>query len=199
MPVLVRLARVAGVALGLAWASPMTAAGLLAGLAGMPFGARARFSDAALVFHRYPWGPGGALTLGNVILHTGASLDEPAVTYACRARGGRDQQVRLGDHERAHVLQYLALGPLFLPLYFACGGISHRNRFEQAAELVIETLDLFSLKLGQHKIEVRKNYSVKSPHIKAAHHLALKPGTNVAVLTAIEALGLDAAMPETAA
>jgi hypothetical protein len=129
-----RLGMTLGFALGLAWASPVTLAGLLAGLAGMPFGARARFSDAALVFHHYPWGPGGALTLGNVILHTGRSLDEAAVTYACRARGGRDQQVRLGDHERAHVLQYLALGPLFLPLYFACGGISHRNRFEQAAD-----------------------------------------------------------------
>jgi hypothetical protein len=40
----------------------------------------------------------------------------------------------LGDHERAHVYQYMALGPLFLPLYFLCGGISHRNRFEQAAD-----------------------------------------------------------------
>lgn len=121
-------------ALGMAWASPMSLAGLLAGLAALPFGARARVSDAALVFHRYPWGPGGALTLGNVILHTGASLDESTVTYACAARGGRDECVRLGDHERAHVYQALVLGPLFLPLYFACGGISHRNRFEQAAD-----------------------------------------------------------------
>lgn len=121
-------------ALGMAWASPMSLAGLLAGLAALPFGARVRVSDAALVFHRYPWGPGGALTLGNVILHTGASLDESTVTYACAARGGRDECVRLGDHERAHVYQALVLGPLFLPLYFACGGISHTNRFEQAAD-----------------------------------------------------------------
>lgn len=121
-------------ALGAVWASPMTVAGLLAGLAALPFGARARVSDAALVFHHFPWGPGGALTLGNVILHTGASLDESAVTYACLARGGRDECMRLGDHERAHVYQALVLGPLFLPLYFACGGISHRNRFEQAAD-----------------------------------------------------------------
>ena len=121
-------------ALGMVWASPMSLAGLLAGLVALPFGARARRSDAALVFHRYPWGRGGALTLGNVILHTGASMDEIAVTYACAARGGRDECVRLGDHERAHVYQALVLGPLFLPLYFACGGISHRNRFEQAAD-----------------------------------------------------------------
>ena len=128
------LGRQLAFALGAVWASPMTLAGLLAGLAGLPFGARARLSDAALVFHRYPWGPGGALTLGNVILHTGASMDEVTVTYACAARGGRDECVRLGDHERAHVYQALVLGPLFLPLYFACGGISHRNRFEQAAD-----------------------------------------------------------------
>jgi hypothetical protein len=47
--------------------------------------------------------------------------------------------VRLGDHERAHVYQYLALGPLFLPLYFLCGGISWRNRFEQAADRYAQT------------------------------------------------------------
>ena len=129
-----RLGHQLAFALGAVWASPMTLAGLLAGLAALPFGARARFSDAALVFHRFPWGPGGALTLGNVILHTGRSLDEVAVTYACRARGGRDECMRLGDHERAHVYQALVLGPFFLPLYFACGGISHRNRFEQAAD-----------------------------------------------------------------
>ena len=120
-------------ALGVAWASPMSLAGVIAGLAMLPFGARLAFSDWALVFHRVPLGPGGALTLGNVILHTGGSLDETALTYACRASGGKDC-VRLGDHERAHVYQYMLLGPFFLPLYFLCGGISARNRFEQAAD-----------------------------------------------------------------
>lgn len=120
--------------LGGLWTSPLTLAGLLAGIAGLAFGARVRVSDLALVFHRYPWGPGGALTLGNVILHTGDSLDEVVTSYACRADGSYRDRLRLGDHERAHVLQYLALGPLFLPLYFLCGGISHRNRFEQAAD-----------------------------------------------------------------
>lgn len=129
-----RVLRALGFALGGAWASPMSLAGLIAGLPALPFGARMAISDAALVFHRYPWGPGGALTLGNVILHTGRSLDERALSYACAARGSQDQPLRLGDHERAHVLQYLVLGPLFLPVYFACGGISHRNRFEQAAD-----------------------------------------------------------------
>jgi len=119
--------------LGALWASPLTVAGLIAGSVALAFGAKISRSDAALVFHRVPFGPGGALALGNVILHTGENLDEPALTYACRAHGGADR-VRLGDHERAHVYQYMAFGPLFLPLYFLCGGISHRNRFEQAAD-----------------------------------------------------------------
>ena len=124
--------------LGGAWASPVTLAGLIIGVIALPFGARARVSDSAIVFHHIPFGPGGALTLGNVILHTGRSMDEQVPTYACRADGGMDC-VRLGDHERAHVYQYLVLGPLFLPLYFLCGGISARNRFEQAADRYAST------------------------------------------------------------
>jgi hypothetical protein len=90
------------------------------------------------VFHRYAWGPGGALVLGQVILNTGASLDVDCITYA--TRGSVDaQRVRLADHERAHVLQYLALGPFFLPLYFLCGGISAVNRFERAADRYAST------------------------------------------------------------
>ncbi|PZO05416.1 MAG: hypothetical protein DCF27_13880 [Lysobacteraceae bacterium] len=123
-----------GWAVGLVWASPVTALGLMAGLVALPFGAKIAVSDAAVVFHRFPWGPGGAMTLGNVILHTGGSMDETTLTYACRAGLASGERVRLGDHERAHVLQYLALGPLFLPMYFACGGIHHGNRFEQAAD-----------------------------------------------------------------
>ena len=120
--------------LGIVWASPLTLLGLVAGVAGLPFGARVRVSDLALAVLDYPWGPGAALTLGNVIIATGPSLDEQCTTYACRARGETHERVRLGDHERAHVYQALALGPLFLPAYFACGGISHRNRFEQSAD-----------------------------------------------------------------
>ena len=44
-----------------------------------------------------------------------------------------------GDHERAHVYQAMALGVFFLPLYFLYGGISARNRFEQAADRYAET------------------------------------------------------------
>src|SRR5690606_23695302 len=79
-----RVARLALAILGLAWALPNTVAGLAAGLAALPFGARMRLraADLALVFDDVPWGPGGALTLGNVILHTGDSLDGDCLTYA---------------------------------------------------------------------------------------------------------------------
>lgn len=121
---------------GALWTLPNTLLGLIAGVAGIAFGAHAHFSrrDLAIVFHRWPWGPGGALTLGNTILHTGDTLDSPCVTYAHRAGHGDEPSILLADHERAHVYQYMALGPLFLPLYLVCGGISVRNRFERAAD-----------------------------------------------------------------
>jgi hypothetical protein len=122
--------------LGIAWTLPNTVLGLVAGTFGIAFGAHAhvRTRDLAIVFHDWPWGPGGALTLGNTILHTGASLDADCVTYAHRAGHLQEPSIRLADHERAHVYQYMALGPLFLPLYLLCGGISVRNRFERAAD-----------------------------------------------------------------
>jgi hypothetical protein len=122
--------------LGFAWAAPNTLIGLIAGAAGMVFGAHPhlRREEFALVFHHWPWGPGGAITLGNVILHTGGNLDTQCMTYARRAGLGDDCAIRLADHERAHVYQYMTLGPLFLPLYLLCGGISVRNRFERAAD-----------------------------------------------------------------
>ena len=119
--------------LGALWTLPNTLAGLVAGVLAMARGAKARIEHGALVFHGVPFGPGGALTLGQVILHTGETLDATALTYWCKQHGGSDC-VHIGRHERAHVYQYLALGPLFLPLYFLCGGISWRNRFEQAAD-----------------------------------------------------------------
>lgn len=128
-------------ALGMAWTLPNTVLGLVAGAVAIPFGAHAhwRGADLALVFHRWPWGPGGAITLGNVILHTGDSLDSACVTYAHRAGLCVEAPITLADHERAHVLQYMALGPLFLPLYLACGGVSVRNRFERAADRYAHT------------------------------------------------------------
>ncbi|MFC3815638.1 hypothetical protein [Lysobacter sp. GCM10012299] len=129
------------VALGAVWTLPNTLVGLFLGLAGLAFGAHMhwRRRELALVFHRWPWGPGGAITFGNVILHTGDSLDSPCVTYAHRAGHGDEPAIVLADHERAHVYQYLALGPLFLPLYLVFGGISVRNRFERAADRYART------------------------------------------------------------
>lgn len=127
--------------LGMAWTLPNTLLGLLVGVAGIAFGAHAHLSrrERAIVFHEIPWGPGGALTLGNCILHTGDTLDAPCLTYAHRAGHGEEAEILLADHERAHVYQYMALGPLFLPLYLACGGISVRNRFERAADRYART------------------------------------------------------------
>ena len=123
-------------ALGVVWALPNTVIGLLAGAFSMAAGAHAHVSrrDFAIVFHKVPWGPGGALTLGNVILHTGDTLESPCVTYAHRAGHREEPRILIGDHERAHVYQYMVLGPLFLPLYFLFGGIGVRNRFERAAD-----------------------------------------------------------------
>lgn len=127
-----RLAQV----LGAVWTSPNTLLGLLAALAGMPAGARMAWSgrDCALIVRQWPWGPGGAITLGMVILHTGATLDVPCLTYEHRAGRCEHPRVSLRDHERAHVFQYLVLGPLFLPAYLLCGGVSVRNPLERAAD-----------------------------------------------------------------
>ena len=95
-------------AAGALWTSPNTVAGLLLGALGMPLGARAHWRSD--------------------------DLDTTCCTYAHRAGLCREPQVRLCDHERAHVYQYMALGPLFLPLYLLSGGISVRNRFERAAD-----------------------------------------------------------------
>ena len=122
--------------LGALWTSPNTLLGLIAGVAGLPFGARIHCSrrDRAVVFQHWPWGPGGAITFGNVIITTSATLDVCCHTYEHRAGRCQHPTVRLGDHERAHVYQYLVLGPLFLPVYLLCGGVSVRNPLERAAD-----------------------------------------------------------------
>ncbi len=127
---------VALVLLGVLWTLPNTLLGLLVGVAGLPFGARIRWQrrELAWVVRRWPWGKGGAITLGNVIVHTGVHMDSPCQTYAQRAGHDVGPRISLTAHERAHVYQYLLFGPLFLPLYLLCGGISVRNRFERAAD-----------------------------------------------------------------
>ena len=122
-------------ALGHVWTAPNTLLGLLAGLVCMPWGARPYLAGDALAFRNVPKAR-GALTLGGVILHGDFPLAGCVPTYtACLRPAARAARVCLADHERAHVLQYLVLGPLFLPVYFVCGGISARNPFERAADL----------------------------------------------------------------
>ncbi|KAF1707871.1 hypothetical protein CSC73_11070 [Pseudoxanthomonas sacheonensis] len=122
--------------LGILWTLPNTLIGLIGGGVGLLFGASVQFSrrDSALVFHRWPWGPGGAITFGNTILHTGDTLDSECLTYEHRAGRCDHPRIKIGDHERAHVYQYMVMGPLFLPVYLACGGVSVRNPFERAAD-----------------------------------------------------------------
>ncbi|MGC1550368.1 MAG: hypothetical protein WA777_17750 [Rhodanobacter sp.] len=136
-PVWLRVAQI----LGMVWTSPNTVIGIVAGLVGMLFGAAVHWHrrECALIFCRMPFFriagvAAGALTLGNVILYTGNDLDVPCHTYAHRAGYAVELPVMLADHERAHVYQYMALGPLFLPIYLLCGGVSARNPFERAAD-----------------------------------------------------------------
>lgn len=113
---------------GKLWASPNTLAGLLLGLAGLPFGARTRVCYNAIWFLHYPIGR-GAITLGNVVLATRGWEPETA-----RAIYGVLQQV--GRHEEAHTYQYERLGPLFGPVYlFSPGAFTGRSPFERAATL----------------------------------------------------------------
>lgn len=116
------------------WTTPNTVLGILGGLSAMPYGARPYRIGCALAFRCMPRFT-GALTLGSVILHDGPSLDAKVRTYNARRRHANVRsRVSLIDHERAHVLQYLVFGPLFLPVYFLCGGVSARNPFERAAD-----------------------------------------------------------------
>jgi hypothetical protein len=119
--------------LGTLWALPITLIGAVAGLLLTLFGARVTISDSALVFSGFRYFGNGAVTLGQVILNARQDLEAQVLTYHCAAHGGNDC-VRIGSHERAHVYQYMAFGIFFLPLYFLHGGISHKNRFEQAAD-----------------------------------------------------------------
>lgn len=120
---------------GVLWTLPNTLFGLLLGGSGLLFGARLVWQRRqwALVFLDFPFGR-GALVLGNVIVCAGASLHVPCQTYATLAGCAVESCISLADHERAHVFQYMALGPLFLPLYALSGGINWRNRFERAAD-----------------------------------------------------------------
>lgn len=114
--------------LGKLWTAPNSLLGLIAGLSMVPFGARVSVGDNALRFENIPLGR-GALTLGNIVLYSHHCAPDTETT----GMYGDSRCLRIGKHEQAHTLQYQLLGPLFLPVYLCCGGISARNPFERAA------------------------------------------------------------------
>src|SRR5206468_10563987 len=125
---------------GKIWTSPNTLLGLLAGAIGLAFGARLRFQHNALVFCRYPFGRGGALVLGNVILVTESSLDVMVTSYRTRCNPppvecrSTCDDVHLGKHEEAHTYQYQVLGPAFLLVYWIAGIGRQVSALELAAD-----------------------------------------------------------------
>jgi len=94
---------------GYLWAFPVTVLGLLFSL----LFARLESVDAEYILH-FVVQPGTPLAWYVRRFNIAAFTLGAVVTYA-RDEGPR--QVRLVRHERAHVVQTLALGPLFLPLY----------------------------------------------------------------------------------
>ena len=136
-----RLARAMSGVAGAVWALPLTAPMLVMALMVWPFGARFSTLGPMLVVTRFPFGPMGALALGQVVLSRLPTLDLRVPSYRARDAVRRDspapirqERVHLGRHELAHVRQALVLGPLFPFVYLISGGVSARNRFERAAD-----------------------------------------------------------------
>ncbi len=128
--------------LGKIWASPYTLIGIAYGVLGYGSGwlafclgwlhaqPRIRPGNNAIQFLNNPLTiPFAAITLGNTISYGRGLGPEHQGAYG-------DASVNLGRHEEAHTLQYQLLGPLFIPVYFLCGGISgpDRNPLEKAAQ-----------------------------------------------------------------
>lgn len=94
----------------LIWPAPWTLLGLALALCMRAAGGRWRLRDGALEAYGGRLGawaarsPFAAITWGHVILATSAK-----------------EAVRLGAHERSHVRQYEAWGPLFVPAYLLAG------------------------------------------------------------------------------
>jgi len=116
---------------GKIWALPNTVIGLVIGLASLPFGGEIHLGNNAIQFTNVPFGPGGALTLGNIILYNAVSPGD----YTSRYNDPSGPlTINYGFHENGHTLQNQVLGPLFLPVYLLNGGVSARNPFENAAD-----------------------------------------------------------------
>lgn len=94
---------------GYVWALPVTMLGLMLAM----LSARLESVDEEGILH-FVVQSGGPLGWYMRRFHIAAFTLGAVVTYS-GADGPR--QIRLVRHERAHVLQTLVLGPLFLPLY----------------------------------------------------------------------------------
>lgn len=122
-------------ALGKLWTLPNTLLGLVAGGVALALGARAGTGHNAIEFHGSPlvgWLRRGAITLGNTI-HYARGMDPGREVTRYDGAGS----VTLGEHERAHTLQFERWGPLFLLVYGVLwlpgvGGAG--NAFEHAAD-----------------------------------------------------------------
>lgn len=125
---------------GKIWALPNTLVGLVVGVIGLAFGGSVRLGHNAIVFFNFPLGPGGALTLGNVILTTEPTLDMHVWSYAARRvlppdnRAPACDLVHLGKHEEAHTYQYQVLGPAFWLVYWIAGIGRQVSALERAAD-----------------------------------------------------------------
>ena len=97
-------------ALLIAWVAPCSAIGLCLGVIALLLGGRARRVAGVLEF----WLP----ERGRLVRALTARLPFAAITFGHVVIGAnREQLVRLRAHERVHVRQYEALGPLFLLAY----------------------------------------------------------------------------------
>jgi hypothetical protein len=118
--------------LGKLWTSPNTLLGLGLGLLGLPFGARFRRGENAVNVLEHPLlslTRVHAITFGNAVLYRRGVRPEDE---ACRYAGPGAQ--RLGDHERAHTLQYELWGPFFLPVYLLLALLPGIHRLERQAD-----------------------------------------------------------------
>jgi hypothetical protein len=127
-------------ALGLSWGgiglatetilAPFKLAAKPLGYKGKVFDFRVNVKHNAIQFHSHPLMIFGAISLGNTN-HYGDSL--PAGRGLVSRYTGR-WIPDVASHEEGHTYQSQLLGPLFLPVYFAAGGISSKNPFEIMAD-----------------------------------------------------------------
>jgi hypothetical protein len=109
--------------LGFVWTLPNTVLGLVAGALTFQ---RPRFAHGLLLFDRTPRGMTAFLR----------AIDREAMTLGFVVVSASPVEGRLLAHERHHVGQYCAWGPLFIPVYLGLAVVYgyRRHPMELAAE-----------------------------------------------------------------